>query len=834
MCIVKAGEIIRVTESTIHMAPKGKSMDAIYGDWIMKNDKVIAVIGDAFLGREANMRVQSIQGAVIDFTSLTENNDQLAAYYPHGIPGPDSRKDPALFADKIEIIKEKGENIQLLVSRKPSERMPYHCITKYILKDGENFLRVITSYYNDGKESVPINLADNLRLDMDISDASPVGKHSLAFMYNKWFGAAYGLYSAEGLLVPKEALTGHDPAVGLLIKYKDEKSNGDQVLKPGEKIEIERFLMYGKDVAEIQRNVSVLRGGPQYTKELVVKDSYNRSLEAVFIEVFNSRGELISFAVSDVDGKAQIPLNRDIYTFKASKVGHDTVSIKLDISEYDNIPIVMSPLTSITFSVNESASGKKIPVKLEFKGINGTPDPFLGTSKRAEGANNLYYAINNKGEQFEVPISPGDYLVFISHGPEFEVLTKLIEIKKGQNLSIEANLTRMFNSPKWIIADLHNHTTRSGDNDSDTKARIINMVAAGIEFAPATEHNRISSYEDEIKELGLESYLTSAAGIELTGPTGIKGGGPNHQNAFPLTIQKGKQGNGAPSISGDVYTQMSNLYNYDIGKTKVVQHNHPGYGMPRLYFDIDEDGVIDGGFNTRKFTDVIELQNFAFQILDVTTPNKLVPNHPAFYWLQMLNQGDRIFGTTTSDGHYVGATGERFVYIYSNDNAPNIDPYKIAENVKKGHVIMSNGPFMNATINNSIPGADIKRVGEGWVVDIEVFGNNQIVIDKVQLIINGKQDSRYKYTNESHPDLFRNEPMQFKHDFLLDIKQDAHVIIVASGYKAFSWADSSGNRKAVDPFVVSNPFFLDLEGDGFTANKDKLSDSLPKGRMAIE
>jgi hypothetical protein len=45
----------------------------------MKNDKVVAVIGQAAMGREANMRVQSVQGAVIDFTSLADNNDYLAA-----------------------------------------------------------------------------------------------------------------------------------------------------------------------------------------------------------------------------------------------------------------------------------------------------------------------------------------------------------------------------------------------------------------------------------------------------------------------------------------------------------------------------------------------------------------------------------------------------------------------------------------------------------------------------------------------------------------------------------------------------------------------------------
>src|SRR5690606_31604875 len=128
-----------------------------------------------------------------------------------------------------------------------------------------------------------------------------------------------------------------------------------------------------------------------------------------------------------------------------------------------------------------------------------------------------------------------------------------------------------------------------------------------------------------------------------TGPT-LTITGPNHQNAFPLTIQKGKQGGGAPQISGDVYVQMKRLYDYDSDKTKFVQHNHPGYGIGRLYFDEDQDGVRDEGIGTREFTDAIELQTHIYDILKVTSPGAKEKKSPVFYWLQMLNQGYRIFG----------------------------------------------------------------------------------------------------------------------------------------------------------------------------------------------
>lgn len=124
-CYVSAGEIVRVSPTTRQMVPSGKSMDAIDGDYIMKNDLVVAVIGDAVAGREANMRVQCVQGAVIDFTSLKDNNDYLAAFYPHGYPAEDSRRNPAKLADRIEIVEGSGSAIVLRATRKINDRYPY-------------------------------------------------------------------------------------------------------------------------------------------------------------------------------------------------------------------------------------------------------------------------------------------------------------------------------------------------------------------------------------------------------------------------------------------------------------------------------------------------------------------------------------------------------------------------------------------------------------------------------------------------------------------------------------------------------------------------------------
>ncbi|HCN84392.1 MAG TPA: hypothetical protein DIT07_12345, partial [Sphingobacteriaceae bacterium] len=634
----------------------------------------------------------------------------------------------------------------------------------------------------------------------------------------------------QGLLLTEKPKLTSDPATGLLVAFQNPKTGGTAiaVLDPGQRIEATRFLLYGKDVAEIQRQVMRFEKTGATITTLKVTDTNKKPVPGVYIDVLNSRNEIASFAITNALGIADVPLIAGTYKLQASKIGHDTVSTNFTaVSKPAVIPVTMKPLTSIAFTVKEAGTGRMLPVKVEFKGVDGSPDPFLGPTKRAEGTANQYYAIKSS---FRVPVPPGKYIVTLSHGPEYETVKKQVEIKTGETKSISAEIKRMFSSPQWVIADLHNHSARSGDNDADTRSRIINLAGSGMEFAPATEHNRISSYTDEIKQMGLEKYMASAAGIELTGPTGVASG-PNHQNAFPLTIQKGKQGGGFPGISADVYTQVKGIYDYDKGKTKFITHNHPGMEMPNLFYDKNHDGVLDNGMNTRQFIDAIELQTFVYDILNVTSDDAKNKKAPAFYWLQMLNQGDRIFATMTSDSHVIGERGGlRFVYAYTKkDNPLTIDAYDIASSAKKGHIVMSNGPFLKADINGLIPGDDVKKTSAGLKMNVEVYANNEIQIDRVQVLINGRQDKSLNFTAASNPKLFTSGALQFKYSFPLNLDKDANVIVVATGKKTSPAAQSGGRggNSLQLPIAVTNPFFVDANGDGFVPNKDTLGEPLP-------
>jgi hypothetical protein len=183
-----AGQIVTLDKDNWNLVPGGKEVDAIYGDYLLKNDKVVAVIASNLWNRQLNLRISGAQGSVVDFALLSSNNDQLTVFHPHAYVG----EGPA--ADRVEVVKADGAEVALRVMKKATAKDPVETVTDYTLKDGDQHLTIVTRRKNTGDKPAKVRLTDRLfhEKPADFSNRGNTSSHSRSIATSvcrmRWFG----------------------------------------------------------------------------------------------------------------------------------------------------------------------------------------------------------------------------------------------------------------------------------------------------------------------------------------------------------------------------------------------------------------------------------------------------------------------------------------------------------------------------------------------------------------------------------------------------------------------------------------------------------------------
>ncbi len=152
---------------------------------------------------------------------------------------------------------------------------------------------------------------------------------------------------------------------------------------------------------------------------------------------------------------------------------------------------------------------------------------------------------------------------------------------------------------------------------------------------------------------------------------------------------------------------------------------------------------------------------------------------------------------------------------------------------KAGQTILSNGPFMEVTVHDPaaeqtlLPGGQAV-VKEGKLqIAVRVQCPNWLDVNEVRVLVNGRPDPQLSFTREKHPDRFGSGVVKFDQTLPLELERDAHIIVVAGG-RGLTLGRVMGSFWATQPpTAVSNPIFIDVDGDGFKPNGDTLDFPLP-------
>ncbi|MEN1679678.1 MAG: CehA/McbA family metallohydrolase [Planctomycetota bacterium] len=814
-----AAEVAVLNESNWdRLVPKGKEVDAIYGDHVLKNNEIVVVIANAAPTRNANLTVKRVGGSVLDLTRLDAMSDQLSCYYPHGggytIEGPITW--PAKLPRTAGAV---GLAFKLTWpdANDANERPDW--VVGYELADGANDLTVRSLARNTTGQPITVELADGVRADGEF-------EFGVNGSLNVWWACDADWAQAYGI-APTTA--GYTAKMGEARRRRPRQIvyEADQptTLGAGEAMVFERRIYPAANGFEVLRHVADQRKRETTAVTVVVQSDLRPVADALVKAV--SGEEVIALGRTDEAGRLRAELPVAEYRFVVESLRRKADQIVPGLQAGDEYELELNlPATGRVAGMVTNGEGEAIPARIAFYG-QGVADPYWGPEAAVHGVKNLWHTHDGA---FDVEMLPGKYQMVISYGPEHDAVIKEITVTAGKTTRVAERLPRVVDTTGWLSAELHSHSSPSGDNTASQRGRVLNLLVDHLEFIPCTEHQRIDTYEPDLLHFGAMDRVLTCTGMELTGrPLPI-----NHQNVFPLRHKPRTQDGGGPVIDIDPEVQIERIALWDDGADKVVQINHPNVGQ--MAGDRDEDGTPDRGFRKMfHYADVMEVHphGLIFGESDAARGAWDGPGNAILGWMQLLNQGYRVPGVVNTDAHYnYYGSGWLRTYVKSATDIPaEANLMDICHAIERGNTVMTNGPFMEVTVGGSGktvgPGGDL--VGDRATVSVKVQCPNWLDVNRVQLFVNGRPAPNYNFLRSSS-DKFGDGVVKFEHTFDVPIEEDAHLIVATAAEGRELGIVYGPQQGKTMPAAVSNPVFIDVKGDGWKPNRDKLDTPLPLER----
>lgn len=820
----RAAEVLEIGPGGEAELPQGREADGIRGDFVLRNDKIAALVSQNAPLRRANMSTfygasGITPGCLFDLTLRSEQNDQLTCFSPAEQRGEVSWVRIAPQNNSKDAVVE-----TVITAAKNSGIYKRH---EYRVRDGDQGIWIVTTVRNEGKEKARVSTKDEWTKFNDQGEVDDI----------RWADAVNPADKC-GYALGQVILKGVKQARIITGTYLE--------LEAGQEVTWSRFLAVGHSPLEAWGIVKQLRGPKTGTVQVHVLDQGGKGVgtgrvlldDATGAEKTNTKEKLVAYP--DESGNASFALPEGKHHLVIEDLGRPSQTKNVDVKagETSKLSVSFEAASQLKFAIVRE-DGSHVPCKAQILATGETKPVDLGPTIRAHGCRDQYLSEDG---QFSVQVPPGTYHIVVTHGIEYSHHEQDVTLEPGKEVEVKATLKRLVDTTGWISADFHNHSTPSGDNVCGTPDRIIGLAAENIEFAPTTEHNRIFDWHPTIEKLNLLDEVQTVVGMELTGAAA-------HLNCFPLTMEPFTQDNGAPVWNPDPRISALTLRGWQGERDdRWVQINHPD--LQFLFNDRNKDGKADGGFtDIEHMVNGMETENFSPSEILGDSPWKLTKAKGAlatsvqyvrqFIWLQLLNRGYRITPVAVSDAHTVfgnGVGGWRMYLPSKTDEPSKIDwTGDLAAQAKAGHVILTTGPFLQVTTTDGkLPGDDVKANG-GVELHVKVQCTDWQDIDRVQVLVNGRKEPTLNFTRKTHPQMFQDGVVKFDQTISVPLKTDAHLIVVATHETmTLKTGFGSSDQAKLHPTAYHAPFYVDVDGDGFKANGDNLGYELPVMKMTVE
>ena len=389
--------------------------------------------------------------------------------------------------------------------------------------------------------------------------------------------------------------------------------------------------------------------------------------------------------------------------------------------------------------------------------------PMLGPPHGGSPACNRALASDGR---FDLRVPPGHYYVYATNGPFASLDRREIVLVAGDDVALTLMTQRLAGLvPDGTLAgDFHVHGGASYDSSIPDQDRVMSFLASGVDVIVATDHDVVTSYADTLALLGLKDELIVIPGVEET-PNILWFDVPGekfpktigHFNFWPLAANATLPRNGAPWDELREPGQMMDEIEDQFVGAGVRQLNHPwsesklgrDQGFLRM-IKMDPRKPIMGGdsFASQVLLRVPKTthRNIDFDVQEVMTgASRRDWLRYRTLWFSLLSQGFLRAGAANSDTHTLAI--ERVGYprnlVFGGHDRATFDREKFDDDVRMGHMIGTNGPVLDATIDDAA--GELRRPGLKEFVpapkatlSVAVAAAPWIPVEEVRVFVNGE------------------------------------------------------------------------------------------------
>lgn len=511
--------------------------------------------------------------------------------------------------------------------------------------------------------------------------------------------------------------------------------------------------------------------------ETVVYSEDGRPIAGAVINFHNSDGDYATAAVTDKRGKASCLLEPGRWRMMISSEKHLTLrNLTLDIKPDTPFSSVvrLPPRIALTVSLfEETETGRRPTIgKITLEAVSTAQNERPRTIIITDNPTIMY-------------VEPGQYVITASRGPTFTIHTREIQIYDGSPHNEEFVIRRVFRPCEYISID-SNLTLASGTGGALPVEKLAKTcLAEGLDGAIVDAdvlrcHNLQSDFLF-IPSVRLWNHRWGVFNLVPASKTGIN---PNMGIVPPAEFFK--------------YLQASSK------RTNVVLCSP----IDRRYGYISLVGLDTKG----DLTGIVEspLDFDAIEFAEDQTPEGIEALLDE--WFSLLNAGLRMIALGGSDSYIRYSHVPGYLRTCIRNSEGEIDIHCVDTILEKifgeKTSFITNGPMIDLWVGSYGGIGSLTKIREGKArVKIQVEAAPWIDITELQIIMNGKVITTIPIQD-------KQEVRRYDAVITVPIERDSWILALVRGSRGLHPVVPGKGEKAVLPFAITNPVWIDADGDG--------------------